>query len=107
MTAVAYALVCLTAGAGLDVGAGDEKALLGWLATMCTLVLCVSLITRFVRMRRQTPVDRERQGTMLTAEPRVDGGAQAEHAERRSWPPCAGLPDQEGGIEVVREERRV
>ena len=63
MTAVAYALVCLTAGAGLDAGAGDEKALLGRMATMYALVLCVSLITRFERMRRQTAVDRERQGT--------------------------------------------
>ena len=107
MTAVAYALVCLTAGAGPDAGAGDEKALLGRLATMCTLVLCLSLITRFEPMRRQTAVDRERQGTMLTAETRVGGGAQAEHAKRRSWPPCAGLPDHEGGIDVVREERRV
>ena len=63
VTAVAYALVCLTAGAGLDAGAGDEKALLVRLATMCTLVLCVSPTTRFERVRRQTEVDRERRGT--------------------------------------------
>lgn len=63
MTAVAYALVGLTAGAGPDVGAGGEKVLLGRLGKMCALVLCVSLITRFERMRRQTGVDRERQGT--------------------------------------------
>ena len=61
MTAVAYTFVSLTVGAGLDVDAGDEKVLLGRLAAMYALVLCVSLITRFERIRRQTAVDRERQ----------------------------------------------
>ena len=61
MTVAAYALVCWTAGAGLDIGAGDEKVLLGRLAAMYALVLCVSLITRFERIRRQTAVERERQ----------------------------------------------
>ena len=60
MTAVAYALVCWRVGAGLDIDAGDEKVLLGRLAAMYGLVLCVSLITRFERMRRQAAVDRER-----------------------------------------------
>ena len=60
MTVAAYALVCWTAGAGLDIGAGDEKVLVGRLAAMYALVLCVSLITRFERMRRQTAVDGER-----------------------------------------------
>ncbi len=60
LTAVAYTFVSLTVGAGLDVDAGDEKVLLGRLAAMYALVLCVSLITRFERMRRQTAVDRER-----------------------------------------------
>ena len=58
--AIAYALVCWTACAGLDVDAGDEKVLLGRLAAMYALVLCVSLVSRFERMRRQTAVDRER-----------------------------------------------
>ena len=62
MTAVAYALVCWRVGVGLDLDAGDEKVLLGRLAAMYALVLCVSLITRFERMRRQTAVDRERKG---------------------------------------------
>ena len=61
MTAAAYALVCWTAGAGLDIDAGDEKVLVGRLAAMYALVLCVSLITRFERIRRQTAVDGERQ----------------------------------------------
>ena len=60
MTAVAYALVCWRVGAGLDIDAGDEKVLLGRLAAMYGLVLCVSLITRFERIRRQAAVDRER-----------------------------------------------
>ena len=60
LTAVAYTFVSLTVGAGLDVDAGDEKVLLGRLAAMYALVLCVSLITRFERIRRQAAVDRER-----------------------------------------------
>ena len=60
MTAVAYALVCWRVGVGLDIGAGDEKVLVGRLAAMDALVLCVSLITQFERMRRQTAVDGER-----------------------------------------------
>ncbi len=60
MTAVAYTLVSLTVGAGIEVDAGDEKVLFGRLAAMYAMVLCVSLITRFERMRRQEAVDRER-----------------------------------------------
>ncbi len=60
LTAVAYTFASLTVGAGLDIDAGDEKVLLGRLAAMYALVLCVSLITRFERMGRQTAVDRER-----------------------------------------------
>ncbi len=61
MTVGAYALVIWTADSGLDVGAGDEKVLLGRLAAMYALVACVSLITRFERIRRQAAVERERQ----------------------------------------------
>ena len=61
LAGAAYSLVCWTAGAGLDLGAGDEKVLLGRLAAMYALVACVSLITRFERIRRQTAVERERQ----------------------------------------------
>ena len=59
LTAVVYILVCLTVNAGLDIGAGDEKVLLGRLTAMYALVLCVSLITQFERMRRQAAADRE------------------------------------------------
>ena len=61
MTSAAYSLVCWTAGSGLDIDAGDEKVLVGRLAAMYALVLCVSLITRFERIRRQSAVARERQ----------------------------------------------
>ena len=60
LTAVAYTFVSLTVGVGIDINAGDEKVLLGRLAAMYALILCVSLITRFERMRRQEAVDRER-----------------------------------------------
>ena len=60
MTAVAYTLVSLTVGVGIEVDSGDEKVLFGRLAAMYAMVLCVSLITRFERTRRQAAVDRER-----------------------------------------------
>ena len=61
LTAVAYALVCYTVDSGFDVGAGHEKALVARLAAMYALVLGLSLIIRFERMRWQTAVSRERQ----------------------------------------------
>ena len=59
--AVAYAAVCLRAGSGLDLDAGNEKALVARLAMMYTLTLGVGLITRFERIRWQTSVARERE----------------------------------------------
>ena len=61
MTAVVYAFVCLTVGLGLDYVAGDEKVLLARLAVMYALVLCVSLVVRFERARRQAALERERE----------------------------------------------
>ena len=58
--AVAYAVVCLTVGSGLDLDAGKEKVLVARLAIMYTIVLGISLITRFERFRWQTSVTRER-----------------------------------------------
>ena len=60
MTAIIYSLVSLMVGVGLDLVAGDEKVLLARLAAMYVLVLCVSLIVRFERTRRQAAVERER-----------------------------------------------
>ena len=59
--AVAYAAVCLTAGSGLDLDAGKEKALVARLAAMYTIVLGISLISRFERIRWRTAVASERQ----------------------------------------------
>ena len=60
MATVAYSVVSLSLGSGLDRDAGDEKVLVARLAAMCLLVLGVCLITRFERIRRRTAVNRER-----------------------------------------------
>ena len=60
ITAVVYTLVCLTVGLGLDLVAGDEKVLLARVAAMYALVLCVSLVARFERIKRRAAVERER-----------------------------------------------
>ena len=59
--AVAYAVVCLRVGSGLDLDAGNEKVLMARLAVMYLMVLGISFITRFERVRWQTAVSRERQ----------------------------------------------
>ena len=61
MAAVAYVVVSLGVGSGLDLSGGDLRVLVGRLAAMYAMVLCVSLITRFERTRRQAAVERERQ----------------------------------------------
>ena len=61
LTAVACALVCFTVDSGFDIGAGHEKALVARLAAMYALVLGLSLIIRFERIRWQTAVEGERQ----------------------------------------------
>ena len=60
IVAVLYAVVSLTVGSGLDFDASDEKVLFARLVVMYAVVLCVSLITRFERVRRQEAVERER-----------------------------------------------
>ena len=60
MAAVAYSIVSLSVGSGLDRDAGDEKVLVARLAAMYLLVVGVCLITRFERIRRRTAVNRER-----------------------------------------------
>ena len=59
--AVAYAAVCLMVGSGLDLDAGKEKVLVARLAAMYTIVLGISLINRFERIRWRTAVASERQ----------------------------------------------
>ena len=60
-TALVYGLISLKLGNGLDLVAGDEKTLVVRLATMYVLVLCVGLIARLERIRRQAALKRERQ----------------------------------------------
>ena len=62
-TAVAatYAVVCLSVGSGLDLGAGNEKVLLARLVMMYTIVLGIGFIARFERIRWRSSVARERE----------------------------------------------
>ena len=61
MAAVAYAVVCLMVGSGIDLDAGKEKVLVARLALMYTIVLVISFTTRFERVRWQAAVSRERE----------------------------------------------
>ena len=56
-----YAVISLTVGSGLDIEAGQEKALLARVAAMYAVVACVSLIARFERIRRRESVEREQE----------------------------------------------
>ncbi len=60
IAAVAYTVVCLVLGPGLDLEAGQERVLVARLAVLYIIVLGVNLITRFERNRWQTAVARER-----------------------------------------------
>ena len=59
--AVAYVAVCLVAGPGLDLGAGNEKVLVARLAVMYTMVVGIGFITWFERVRWRAAVTGERQ----------------------------------------------
>ena len=59
--AVAYTLVSVMAGPGLDLGGGDDRELAGRLAVMYLVPVCVGLIVRLERARRQAATVRERQ----------------------------------------------
>ena len=60
MVAVAYCIVIWGVGPGIDLNAGDETELVSRLTIMYAIVLCISLITRFERIRRHAAVERER-----------------------------------------------
>ena len=47
-------LIWADPGSGLDLHGGDLRVLVGRLAAMYAMVLCVSLMTRFERNKRQT-----------------------------------------------------
>ncbi|MDE2838292.1 MAG: histidine kinase [Chloroflexota bacterium] len=59
--ALSYAGVSTLAGPGLDLDAGEEKALVARVAAMYVMVLCISLVVRFERTARQAALARERQ----------------------------------------------
>ena len=61
VAAVAYSLVSVMTGPGLDLDAGDEKVLVARLCVMYAIVVGISLIVRFERIGRQTAMARERQ----------------------------------------------
>ena len=61
VAAVAYSVVSLSVGSGLDFDGGDEKALLARVVMMYAMVLGIGLIIRFERIRRQAALERERQ----------------------------------------------
>ena len=60
MTSVVYVAISLTVGDGIDIEAGDEKALLARVAVMYAVVAAVNLATRFERIRWRQAVERER-----------------------------------------------
>ena len=60
MTAVVYTLVSVTAGPGLNLGAGQDNVMLARLIMMYLVPVGVNLIARFERDRRQAAMARER-----------------------------------------------
>ena len=61
LTAAVYTYVSATAGAGLDLGAGDDKDLVARLVIMYLTAGAVGLIVRLERTRRMAATARERQ----------------------------------------------
>ena len=61
MVAFVYGVVSVAVHPGLDIAAGEEKALLSRIAAMYGIVGCVSLIARFERVRRRRSAERERE----------------------------------------------
>ena len=59
--AMAYAIVSLTVGTGLDFEAKEEKVLFGRIVVMYAVVASVNLLARAERMRREGAVKRERE----------------------------------------------
>ena len=56
-----YIVVCLVAGPGLDFAAGADTPIISRMTVLYVLVLGISLVTRFERVRWQAAVARERQ----------------------------------------------
>ena len=60
MASLVHVAISLTVGDGIDIEAGDEKALLARITVMYAVVAAVNLATRFERMRWRQAVERER-----------------------------------------------
>ena len=60
MASLVYVAISLTVGDGIDIEAGDEKALLARIAVMYAVVAAVNLATMFERIRWRQAVERER-----------------------------------------------
>ena len=60
IVSLVYVAISLTVGDGIDIEAGDEKALLARIAVMYAVVAAVNLATRFERIRWRQAVERER-----------------------------------------------
>ncbi|MDE2990094.1 MAG: ATP-binding protein [Chloroflexota bacterium] len=61
LVAMAYAIVSVTAGEGLDLAMRDEKVVVVRIIVMYAVVALVSLISRAEKMRRQEALKRERE----------------------------------------------
>ena len=61
VVAIAYTVVCVLAGTGLDFEAKDEKELFGRVVIMYAVVVSVNILARAERMRREGAVKRERE----------------------------------------------
>ena len=60
MASLVYVAISLTVGDGIDIEAGDEKALLARIAVMYAVVAAVNLATMFERIRWRQAMERER-----------------------------------------------
>ena len=60
MASLVYVAISLTVGDGIDIEAGDEKALLARITVMYAVVAAVNLATMFERIRWRQAVERER-----------------------------------------------
>lgn len=61
LAAVLYVAICVWTGAGVDLELGQEKVLVGRVATMYVVAVCIGLIVRFERLRWRSAVTREQQ----------------------------------------------
>ena len=61
LAASLYVAVCVWTGGGLDLELGQEKVLVGRVATMYTIAVGIGMLVRFERLRWQSAVSREQQ----------------------------------------------